>query len=123
MNNLYRTILFYELLAFAIWNIMVRTQSDYEMWLFNNIHKTMYIMLSSALLIATIVYVAKVIGKKLKTPEILKNYVGKLQEAGVDLGFLPNNGNDILGITDGEPEEPTGATTEGPVAAGTSTGD
>ena len=73
MNHLYRTILFYELLAFVIWNIMVRTQSDYEMWLFNNIHKTMYIMLSSALLIATIVYVAKIIGKKLKTPEILKN--------------------------------------------------
>ena len=73
MHNLYKTILFYEALAFVIWNIMVRTQSDYEMWLFNNIHKTMYIMLSSALLIATIVYVAKVIGKKLKTPEILKN--------------------------------------------------
>ena len=46
MNNLYRTILFYELLAFAIWNVMVRTQSDYEMWLFENIHKTMYIILS-----------------------------------------------------------------------------
>ena len=73
MNNLYKTILFYEALAFVIWNVMVRTQSDYEMWLFNNIHKTMYIMLSSALLITTIVYVAKVIGKKLKTPEILKN--------------------------------------------------
>ena len=73
MNNLYKTILFYEALAFVIWNVMVRTQSDYEMWLFNNIHKTMYIMLSSALLIATIVYVAKIIGKKLKTPEILKN--------------------------------------------------
>ena len=72
MNNLYKTILFYELLAFAIWNIMVRTQSDYEMWLFENIHKTMYIMLASALLIATIVYVAKIIGRKLKTPEMLK---------------------------------------------------
>lgn len=72
MNNLYKTILFYELLAFAIWNVMVRTQSDYEMWLFENIHKTMYIMLSSALLIAVIVYVAKIIGRKLKTPEMLK---------------------------------------------------
>ena len=71
MNNLYRTILFYELLAFAIWNIMVRTQSDYEMWLFENIHKTMYIMLSSALLIATIVYVGKVVGDKFKHPKIL----------------------------------------------------
>ena len=73
MNNLYRTILIYEALAFLIWNIMVRTQSDYEMWLFENIHKTMYIMLASALLIATIVYVAKVIGSKIKQPEILKN--------------------------------------------------
>ena len=72
MNNLFRTILIYEALAFAIWNIMVRTQSDYEMWLFDNIHKTMYIMLSSALLIATIVYVAKAIGRKFKTPKILE---------------------------------------------------
>ena len=72
MNNLYRTILFYELLAFAIWNVMVRTQSDYEMWLFENIHKTMYIMLSSALLIATIVYVSKRISTKLNMPKILQ---------------------------------------------------
>ena len=72
MNNLYRTILFYELLAFAIWNIMVRTQSDYEMWLYENIHKTMYIMLSSALLIATIVYVSKRISTKLNMPKILQ---------------------------------------------------
>ena len=50
---------------------MVRTQSDYEMWLLENIHETMYVMLASALLIATIVYVAKVIGRKLKTPKIL----------------------------------------------------
>ena len=72
MNNLYRTILFYELLAFVIWNIMVRTQSDYEMWLYENIHKTMYIMLSSALLIATIVYVSKRISTKLNMPKILQ---------------------------------------------------
>ena len=69
----------YEALAFLIWNIMVRTQSDYEMWLFENIHKTMYIMLASALLIATIVYVAKVIGSKIKQPEILKNDPRKTQ--------------------------------------------
>ena len=31
--------------------------------------------------------------------DILKNYVAKLAEANVDLSFLPNNGNDILGIT------------------------
>jgi|TARA_B100000941_G_C28354386_1_gene473594 hypothetical protein len=79
MNNLFRTILIYEALAFLIWNIMVRTQSDYEMWLFENIHKTMYIMLASALLIATIVYVAKVIGSKIKQPEILKNDPRKTQ--------------------------------------------
>ena len=79
MNNLFRTILIYEALAFAILNIMVRTQSDYEMWLFENIHKTMYIMLSSALLIATIVYVAKVIGRKFRQPEMLKNDPRKTQ--------------------------------------------
>ena len=72
MNNLYKTILFYELLAFAIWNIMVRTQSDYEMWLFDNIHKTIYIILSSMLLIATLVYVAKVVGSKFKKPIMLE---------------------------------------------------
>ena len=72
MNTLCKTILSYEALAFVVWNIMVRTQSDDEMWLFDNIHKTMYIMLSSALLIATIVYVAKVIGRKLKAPKILE---------------------------------------------------
>ena len=67
---------------------------------------------------------ATVISAMPPTPEILKNYVGKLQEAGVDLGFLPNNGNDILGITDGQPTpEPTGATTEGPVATSEGGGD
>ena len=56
--------------------------------------------------------------------DILKNYVSKLAEAGVDLSFLPNNGNDILGITDGEPtQEPTSAATEGPVATGEGGGD
>ena len=56
--------------------------------------------------------------------DILRNYVGKLKEAGIDLSFLPNNGNDILGITDGEPtKEPTSAATEGPVATGEGGGD
>ena len=54
--------------------------------------------------------------------DILKNYVLKLKEARIDLSFLPNNGNDILGITDGQ-QEPTGATTVGPVATGTGGGD
>ena len=56
--------------------------------------------------------------------DILKNYVAKLDEAGIDLSFLPNNGNDILGRTDGEPtKEPTSATTEGPVATSEGGGD
>ncbi len=57
-------------------------------------------------------------------PDILKNYVEKLKSAGVNLGFLPNDGKDILGITDGEPtQEPAGATTEGPVATSEGGGD
>ena len=56
--------------------------------------------------------------------DILQNYVAKLKEAGIDLSFLPNNGNDILGITDGEPtQEPTSAATEGPVATSEGGGD
>jgi len=53
--------------------------------------------------------------------DILRNYVEKLKDAGVNLGFLPNEGKDILGITDGQ-QEPTSAATEGPVATGTGTG-
>ena len=68
------------------------------------------------------VQISSVISAMPPAQDILVNYVTKLKEAGVDLSFLPNNGNDILGITDGEPKEPTGAATEGPVAAGTSTG-
>ena len=50
--------------------------------------------------------------------DILQNYIGKLAEAKIDLSFLPNNGKDILGTTDGEPtQEPTSAATEGPVVA------
>ena len=56
--------------------------------------------------------------------DILVNYVTKLKEAGVALTFLPNEGNDILGITNGEPtQEPAGATTEGPVDTGEGGGD
>ena len=56
--------------------------------------------------------------------DILRNYCLKLEEAGVDMSFLPNNGNDILGRTDGEPtQEPTSATTEGPVATSEGGGD
>ena len=56
--------------------------------------------------------------------DILKNYVAKLDEAGIDLSFLPNKGNDILGRTDGEStQEPTSAATEGPVATSEGGGD
>ena len=79
MNNLFKTILIYEALAFLLWNIMVRTQSDYEMWLFENIHTTGYTILASLLLIATIVYVAKTVGHKIKTPKILEQDPRKTQ--------------------------------------------
>jgi len=46
--------------------------------------------------------------------DILVNYVQKLKENNVDLSFLPNNGDDILG------ETTQSAVTEGPVAAGVS---
>ena len=72
MNNLFKTILIYEALAFVLWNIMMRTQSDYEMWLFENIHTTVYTILASILLIATIVYVAQTVGHKIKAPQILQ---------------------------------------------------
>ena len=67
---------------------------------------------------------ASVVSSMPPADDILKNYVIKLDEAGIDLSFLPNNGNDILGRTDGEPtQEPTSAATEGPVATGTGGGD
>ena len=47
--------------------------------------------------------------------DILQNYVAKLAEANIDLSFLPNNGSDILGIANEQPE-PASAATEGPVA-------
>ena len=61
---------------------------------------------------------ATVISSMPPADDILKNYVAKLDEAGIDLAFLPNNGNDILGRTDGTTPEPASATTEGPVATG-----
>jgi hypothetical protein len=42
------------------------------MWLFDNIHSTIYTILASILLIATIVYVAKTVGHKIKTPKMLE---------------------------------------------------
>ncbi len=66
---------------------------------------------------------ATVISSMPPADDILKNYVAKLDEAGIDLAFLPNNGNDILGRTDGTTPEPASATTEGPVATGEGGGD
>lgn len=65
---------------------------------------------------------ASVVSAMPPAKDILTNYVVKLKEANVNLAFLPNEGKDILGITDGESKEPTGAATEGPVVAGTGTG-
>ena len=65
---------------------------------------------------------ASVVSAMPPSGDILLNYVTKLKEARVDLGFLPNNGDDILGIAN-EQQQPVGAATEGPVAAGVSTGD
>ena len=55
--------------------------------------------------------------------DILRNYVYRLRDANVDLSFLPNEGKDILGETDGATPEPASAATEGPVATGEGGGD
>tara|TARA_B100000902_G_scaffold277578_1_gene263352 strand:- start:1243 stop:1722 length:480 start_codon:yes stop_codon:yes gene_type:complete len=48
--------------------------------------------------------------------EIMTNYVQKLKDAGVDLGFLPNNGEDILNGGAGTTgESSAAAATAGPV--------
>lgn len=50
--------------------------------------------------------------------DILVNYVAKLKEAGVDLSFIPDNGEEILNGTDGN--RGASAETTGPVAASVS---
>ena len=40
---LFKTILIYEALAILGWNVMARTEADYEKWLFENIHAVVYI--------------------------------------------------------------------------------
>ena len=52
--------------------------------------------------------------------EIMVNYVQKLKEAGVDLSFLPNNGEDILNGGGTTGESSAAAATTGPVAGSTS---
>ena len=54
---MFKTILIYELLAFLGWNIMARTDADFEQWLFPNIHAVVYITLSTTMLVVTMVYV------------------------------------------------------------------
>tara|TARA_B100000287_G_scaffold337527_1_gene323379 strand:+ start:1094 stop:1564 length:471 start_codon:yes stop_codon:yes gene_type:complete len=48
--------------------------------------------------------------------EIMTNYVQKLKDAGVDLSFLPNNGEDILNAGGTTGESSAAAATTGPVA-------
>ena len=50
--------------------------------------------------------------------DILVNYVAKLKEAGVDLSFIPDNGEEILNGTDGN--RGAAAETSGPVATSVS---
>ena len=52
--------------------------------------------------------------------EIMTNYVQKLKEAGVDLSFLPNNGEDILNGGGTTGESSAAAATAGPVGSSTS---
>ena len=54
---MFKTILIYEALAFLGWNIMMRTEADYEKWIFENIHAVVYITLSTTMLVVTVVYV------------------------------------------------------------------
>ena len=60
-------------LAFLGWNIMARTDADYEKWLFENIHAVVYITLATTMLVVTMVYVIqwsldKLNLKRLKDP-------------------------------------------------------
>ena len=54
---LFKTILIYEILAILGWNLMARTEADYEKWLFENIHAVVYITLATTMLVVTMVYV------------------------------------------------------------------
>ena len=54
---LFKTILIYEALAFLVWNILVRTEADFEQWAYDNIHTMMYILWSSTLLVITMAFV------------------------------------------------------------------
>ena len=73
---LFKTILIYEALAILGWNVMARTEADYEKWLFENIHAVVYITLSSTMLFVTMVYVIQWSLDKL----VLKIKMAELQD-------------------------------------------
>jgi len=54
---LFKTILVYELIAFVIWNILMRTEADFEQWAYENIHTIAYIWWSTTLLVITMAFV------------------------------------------------------------------
>ena len=53
----FKTIIIYELIAFLVWNILVRTEADFEQWAYNNIHTIAYIWWATTLLVLTLVFV------------------------------------------------------------------
>ena len=53
----FKTIIIYELIAFLVWNILVRTEADFEQWAYDNIHTIAYIWWATTLLVLTLVFV------------------------------------------------------------------
>ena len=53
----FKTILIYELFAFLVWNILVRTEADFEQWAYDNIHTIAYIWWATTLLVVTLSFV------------------------------------------------------------------
>ena len=55
----FKTILIYELIAFLVWNILVRTEADFEQWAYDNIHTIAYIWWATTLLVLTLSFVVQ----------------------------------------------------------------
>ena len=53
----FKTIIIYELFAFLVWNILVRTEADFEQWAYDNIHTIAYIWWATTLLVVTLSFV------------------------------------------------------------------
>ena len=53
----FKTIIIYELIAFLVWNILVRTEADFEQWAYDNIHTIAYIWWATTLLVLTLSFV------------------------------------------------------------------